>query len=320
MEERLQKIIARAGIASRRHAEQLIASGFVSVNGQIVTEMGTKADETRDHIKVNGKLLRPRDAEAPRTYVLLHKPPEVVATMSDPEGRQSLMEYLHGVRERVFPVGRLEYHASGLVLLTNDGELANRLMRAHGIEQTYQLKLKTLLTFAEIAEIGRATGARIERRHGNAPWYEVRVTNASSDALRNRLFQSGHPVEKLKRVRLANLELDGLAPGEYRELTAQEVMGLKKAAAAAEAAADARRLGAGSGAAARERRAKRARQAKRFRRVSEPRSLGAEAPATHLVSISELKLRPPKLAGGERGGRGRVGRKRVRRERPKGNR
>jgi 23S rRNA pseudouridine2605 synthase len=241
MEERLQKIIARAGIASRRHAEELIASGFVTVNGQIVTEMGTKADESRDHIKVNGKLLRPRDAEAPRTYVLLHKPPEVVATMSDPEGRASLRDFLHGVAERVFPVGRLEYHSSGLVLLTNDGDLANRMLQAHSLRQSYELKLKSLLTFAEIAELGRATGARIERRHGNAPWYQVTVTNAASDALRNRLFQSGHPVEKMKRVGLANLELGALPPGKYRALTGEEVSGLARATRGAQAAAGAGR-------------------------------------------------------------------------------
>lgn len=255
MEERLQKIIARAGIASRRHAEELIASGFVTVNGQIVTELGTKADETRDHIKVNGKLLRPQKE---RAYLILHKPPEVVATMSDPEGRHSLLDYLHGVVDRVFPVGRLEYHASGLVFLTSDGELANRLLKAHGMQQTYHLKLKTLLTFAEIAELGRATGARIERRHGNAPWYEVTVTNAASDALRNRLFQSGHPVEKLKRVRLGNLELGGLGPGEHRALTAGEVAGLVKAASAA---ASAPRTGTAE--------ALRNRKAKRARRIME---------------------------------------------------
>lgn len=255
MEERLQKIIARAGIASRRHAEQLIASGFVTVNGQIVTELGTKADATRDHIKVNGKLLR---THPERVYFVLHKPPEVVATMSDPEGRPSLQDYLQGVAERVFPVGRLEYHASGLVFLTNDGELANRLLKARGVQQTYHLKLKSLLTFAEIAEIGRATGARIERRYGNAPWYEVTVTNAASDALRNRLFQSGHPVEKLKRVKLANLELGGIGPGEHRALTAGEVAGLEKAASAAGVAL---RTGASE--------ARRNRKAKRARRVME---------------------------------------------------
>ena len=112
MLERLQKIIARAGIASRRHAEELISSGMVTVNGQTVTELGSKADETKDHIKVQGKLLQP---ETERAYLILNKPPEVVSTMVDPEGRRCLRDLLHGISLRVFPVGRLEYHSMGLV-------------------------------------------------------------------------------------------------------------------------------------------------------------------------------------------------------------
>jgi len=227
MEERLQKIIARAGIASRRHAEELITSGLVTVNGQIVTELGSKADMARDHIKVSGKLVRP---ESRHVYLALYKPPEVVATMSDPEGRRSLKDLLQGVSERVFPVGRLEYHAYGLVLLTNDGELANALLQSHHLPQTYHIKLKSLLTFAEIEELSKATGARISRRGGqNAPWYEVTISEARRDALRNRLFQSGHPVEKMKRVALANVPLGSLAPGEYRELSAGEISSLQRA-------------------------------------------------------------------------------------------
>jgi len=227
MEERLQKIIARAGIASRRHAEELITSGLVTVNGQTVTELGSKADASRDHIKVSGKLLRP---ERQLVYLALYKPPEVVATMSDPEGRGSLSDLLHGVSERVFPVGRLEYHAYGLLLVTNDGDLANAMLQAHRLPQTYHIKLKSLLTFAEIEELARATGARISRRGGqNAPWYEVTISEARRDALRNRLFQTGHPVEKLKRVAIANIELGSLAPGEHRELSAGEVAALKRA-------------------------------------------------------------------------------------------
>jgi 23S rRNA pseudouridine2605 synthase len=232
MEERLQKIIARAGIASRRHAEELITSGLVTVNGRQVTELGSKADETRDHIKVAGKLLR---AGSKPVYLLLHKPPAVVSTMNDPEGRRSLRDFLHGVSERVFPVGRLEYHASGLVFLTNDGELANVILRSHKLPQTYQMKLKSLLTFAEIEELGRATGARIMRLRGkDTPWYEVTLSEARHDALRKKLIQSGHPVEKMKRVRVANLELDSLAPGHNRPLTVAEVASLKRAVVPAE--------------------------------------------------------------------------------------
>jgi 23S rRNA pseudouridine2605 synthase len=226
MEERLQKIIARAGITSRRRAEELIASGLVTVNGRVVTELGTKADQSRDHIKVAGKLLRP---EAERVYLLLHKPPEVVSTLSDPEGRASLRDLLHGIPERVFPVGRLEYHSSGLVFLTNDGDLANKILQAHFLPQTYQLKLKTLLTFAEIDLLTRTTGARITRLRGkDAPWYEVTLSEARRDGLRDKLFQTGHPVEKMKRTRIANLELDSLAPGNHRPLSPAELVTLKR--------------------------------------------------------------------------------------------
>jgi 23S rRNA pseudouridine2605 synthase len=226
MLERLQKIIARAGIASRRRAEELIKSGLVTVNGQTITELGSKADESKDHIKVQGKLLRP---ETERVYLLLNKPPEVVSTMIDPEGRRSLSDMLHGVAQRVFPVGRLEYHSLGLVFLTNDGELANLMLKAHHLPQTYNLKLKTLLTFDETAALEQSTGARITRIKGkDAPWYEVILSEARRDALRNRLFQTGHPVEKIKRVKIGNLALESLTPGNYRPLSDAEVNTLRK--------------------------------------------------------------------------------------------
>ena len=163
MQERLQKIIARAGIASRRHAEELIKSGLVTVNGKTVTELGTKGDETTDHIKVSGKLLRP---ETDRVYIILNKPPEVVSTMSDPEGRRALTDLLAGVSQRVFPVGRFEYHAMGLVFLTNDGDLANAILKSHHLPQTYEMKLKSLLTFQEIENFARVTGARHHAAEG----------------------------------------------------------------------------------------------------------------------------------------------------------
>jgi 23S rRNA pseudouridine2605 synthase len=226
MLERLQKIIARAGIASRRHAEELIKSGLVTVNGETITELGSKADESKDHIKVQGKLLRP---ETERVYLLLNKPPEVVSTMIDPEGRRSLSDMLHGIAQRVFPVGRLEYHSLGLVFLTNDGELANLMLKAHHLPQTYNLKLKTLLTFEEIESLAQSTGAKITRIKGkDAPWYEVTLSEARRDALRNRLFQTGHPVEKIKRTKIGNLALETLAPGHYRPLSDAEVTTLRR--------------------------------------------------------------------------------------------
>ncbi|HTR48281.1 MAG TPA: S4 domain-containing protein [Verrucomicrobiae bacterium] len=227
MEERLQKIIARAGLASRRRAEEMITSGLVTVNGRLVTELGTKADESRDHIKVAGKLLRPG---ARRVYLILHKPPEVVSTLSDPEGRPSLREFLHGISERVFPVGRLEYHSSGLVFLTNDGDLANRILQAHHLPQTYQLKLKSPLAPAEIASLARTTGARVvQLRRKDSPWYETTISEARRDSLRNKLFQTGHPVDKMKRTAIGNLELGSLASGRHREVSAAELAALARA-------------------------------------------------------------------------------------------
>jgi 23S rRNA pseudouridine2605 synthase len=231
MEERLQKIIARAGLASRRRAEEMITSGLVTVNGKLITELGSKADVGRDHIKVAGKLLPP-EAESAHVYVVMNKPIEVVATMSDPEGRKTLRDFLHGIPERVFPVGRLEYHSSGLVFLTNDGDLANRMLKARNLPQTYQFKVKSLLTFAEIEQLSRSTGARISRIQGkDQPWYIVTLPDASRDVLRGRLFNSGHAVEKMRRVGLAGVDLGSLQPGEHRPVSAEELSKLRKALA-----------------------------------------------------------------------------------------
>ena len=227
MEERLQKIIARAGFASRRRAEAMIESGLVTVNGATVTELGSKADLSRDHIKVAGKLIR---AEPKHVYYALHKPTEVVATMSDPEGRRSLRDLLQGIPERVFPIGRLEYHASGIVLLTNDGDLANAMMKAHRLPKTFEFKLKSLLTFAELEQIARSTHARISRMRGKgSPWYEAAFSDPTDDALRKKLFQTGHFVEKMKRVAIGDVNLGSLAPGQHRPLSEAEVASLRRA-------------------------------------------------------------------------------------------
>lgn len=204
----------------------MITSGLVTVNGITVTELGSKADVWRDHIKVAGKLIR---GEARHVYLALNKPAEVVATMSDPEGRRSLRDLLQGISERVFPVGRLDYHTSGLVLLTNDGDLANEILKAHHLQKTYQMKLKSLLTFAEVEALSRAARAHIVRLHGkDAPWYWVTLTAANLDTLTERLFQLGHPVEKVKRVAMAGVELGNTAAGAYRTLTEAEVAALRK--------------------------------------------------------------------------------------------
>ena len=228
MQERLQKLMSRAGVASRRHAEQLILAGHVTVNGRVVTELGTKADPEQDSIKVSGKLLRFPEG---KVYFVLNKPAGTVATMSDPEGRRSLRDLLHGMRGHVFPVGRLDYQAEGLILLTSDGEFADRILRGARLEQTYLLKVKRELSAEELRQVNQQSGTRLRVvKKGANPWYEARLSEARRDALRNALFRAGHPVEKLKRIKLANLELGDLASGQYRALTAAEVAGLQRAA------------------------------------------------------------------------------------------
>lgn len=234
-EERLQKILSHAGVASRRKAEQLILEGRVAVNGKVVTELGTKADLERDHIKVNGRLIRPPRR---RVYIALYKPREVVTTMDDPEGRRTVMDFLAGVKERVYPVGRLDYHSEGLLLMTNDGEFANRITSASShVPKLYLVKVTGALTPEQEEQFrqgiplsGRRTapaGLRLVRR-GENPWYEVRLIEGRQNQVRMMFKHFGRLVEKLKRTRIAFLELGSLKPGEYRHLTPQEVARFRK--------------------------------------------------------------------------------------------
>jgi 23S rRNA pseudouridine2605 synthase len=229
-EERLQKILARAGVASRRKAEALMLEGRVAVNGRTVTELGTKADLDRDHIKVDGKLLHPPKR---LVYLAFHKPKGVVTTLSDPEGRPTVLEFLKGVKERVFPVGRLDYASEGLLLLTNDGELANRITSAAShVAKTYVVKVTGPLTpeqeqqfRAGIPLHGRRTapaGLRLARRAEN-PWYEVRLTQGRHHQIREMFKHFGRLVEKIKRVKIGFLELGSLKAGRHRPLTPGEV-------------------------------------------------------------------------------------------------
>jgi len=235
--ERLQKILARAGVASRRLAEQIILAGQVSVNGRIVTELGTKADAASDDIRYNGRPLR---APAAALYLALHKPAGCVATMHDPEGRETIADFLRGVPGRVFPVGRLDYHTAGLLLLTNDGEWANRLMKAPQLEQVYAMKVKGALDEATRARLERKTGARLRATgRGDNAWYEVTLAEARRDLVRRMMAQAGHPVEKIRRVRIGNIELASLPPGRYRLLAPDEVRSLSRQAAGERAVAEA---------------------------------------------------------------------------------
>ncbi len=257
--ERLQKIIAAAGIASRRKAEQLITSGLVSVNGQTVTELGTKADPEIDRIKVNGKPLA--GPERP-VYLLLHKPKGYVTTVADPEGRPTVLDLIRGIGSRVYPVGRLDYLSEGLLLLTNDGELAAKLMHASThVPKTYLVKISGKATEAEIEKLRRGVKLSSERaplktpagqlpktaarrrskaiqtaparikliREAANPWYEVTLIEGRNRQIRRMFEEIDHHVEKIKRVRYGPLVLD-LEPGQFRHLNQQEVGKLKSAA------------------------------------------------------------------------------------------
>jgi 23S rRNA pseudouridine2605 synthase len=241
--ERLQKIMAQAGIASRRAAEKLIEEGRVQVNGKVVTELGTKADAGRDHIRVDGKLLH--GAERLR-YFVLNKPKGFVTTVKDPEGRPTVMQFFDKMRERLYPVGRLDYLSEGLLLVTNDGELANRLTKAaSGVEKTYLVKVAGVPTEEELDRLRagltidkgapgegrvRTSPARVRQvRHGDNPWYEVVLVEGRNRELRKMFEEIGHFVEKIRRVGYGPLVLDQ-EPGKLRELDEHELMLLRKAA------------------------------------------------------------------------------------------
>jgi len=235
-EERLQKILSQAGVASRRQAEKMMLEGRVTVNGAAVTELGSKADLDRDHIKVDGKLIH-----APRRliYIALHKPDNTVTTVTDPQHRATVMDLMRGVKERVYPVGRLDYHSEGLLLLTNDGELANAIMSAAThLSKTYVVKVTGELSgeeeqkFREGVPIsGRRTlpaGLKLIHSAQN-PWYEVRLFEGRNNQIRLMFKHFGKLVEKLKRVRIGPVELGPLKPGDFRYLSEEEVQKLKRA-------------------------------------------------------------------------------------------
>ncbi len=241
--ERLQKILAQAGVASRRHAENLITEGRVQVNGKVVTELGTKADAARDHIRVDGKLLQ--GSERLR-YYMLNKPKGFVTTVSDPERRPTVMQFFAKLRERLYPVGRLDYLSEGLLLVTNDGDLANKLTRAAaGVEKTYLVKVSGEPTEEELDRLRSGVGiergkpgsgkvqtapAQIRKvRQGDNPWYEVVIIEGRNRELRKMFEEIGHHVEKIRRVGYGPLVLD-IEPGKIRELEPEELEDLRKAA------------------------------------------------------------------------------------------
>ncbi|HEX3966509.1 MAG TPA: pseudouridine synthase [Edaphobacter sp.] len=254
--DRLQKILAQAGIASRRKAEEIILEGRVQVNGIVVNTLGTRHDATRDHIRVDGKLLHGPEQQR---YYMLNKPRGYVTTLDDPEKRPTVMQLMakqkagpHGDNVRLYPVGRLDYLSEGLLLMTNDGALANALSKAAaGVEKIYLVKISGVPPASGLEQIrrgimidrGRLDEVRSGRRDriitapakielvrgGENPWYELTLTEGRNRQIRKMFEEIGHHVEKIRRIGYGALRLD-VPPGEFRELKPGEVMALDRVA------------------------------------------------------------------------------------------
>ncbi|WP_455370295.1 pseudouridine synthase [Petrachloros mirabilis] len=233
---RLQKLIAGTGIASRRKAEEMIAAGRVTVNGKVVTELGTKVDPARDHVKVDGKHI---SAAQPFVYVMLNKPKNVMSTLDDPGGRTTVKDYLRGVSVRVFPVGRLDFDSEGLMLLTNNGDLAQALLHPrYHVPKTYLIKVKGVLTDDEIRRLEQgvkledgmtspASVKKVRKVEANS-WLEITIREGRKHQVKRMLESVGHPVIKLMRIRMGPLSLGALEPGEFRFLTDREANALRE--------------------------------------------------------------------------------------------
>lgn len=235
MQERLQKIISAAGITSRRASEELILTGRVTVNGTVVTELGSKADPSKDTITVDGRQLT---IAAKRLYILLYKPVGYMTTLDDPEGRPLVTELLKELGERVYPVGRLDYNTEGLLLLTNDGEWANHLMHPrHEVEKEYHVRVRGKVHRSQLDQLahgvdleGRKTAparvAMIKEGEQN-DWFSLTIHEGRNRQVRRMCEAVSLSVVRLRRVRYGMLSLDTLKPGEFRFLTEAEVSGLR---------------------------------------------------------------------------------------------
>jgi 23S rRNA pseudouridine2605 synthase len=234
--ERLQKLIAQAGIASRRAAEQLISAGEVSVNGTIITELGTKADPEKDHIKVRGKLINTKLQTRSNIYRLVNKPKGYLSSAADPEGRKLVTDLVRGYG-RLHPVGRLDYNTEGLIIVTNDGEFTNHVASSKTIPKVYEVKTKGLPTAVGINKLRR--GVMLEDGYKTAPaeikelkptdkngWYEVTLYEGHNQQIRKMFDSIGHSVVKLRRTKIGDVADPFLPTGENRELTANEVASL----------------------------------------------------------------------------------------------
>lgn len=236
MQERLQKIMSRCGISSRRKAEEMIMDGLVTVNGVTAT-IGTKADINNDHIKVRGKLINKVES---MVYLAFNKPVNCLTSMSEAEKRPMVMDYLKRVKARVFPVGRLDYHSEGLLLLTNDGDLANAILHPKKkVPKTYMVKVDGVLDDNDILKLEKgirlddgmtapAKVKRLQKRTKSNSWIEMTIYEGRKRQIRRMLERVRHPVIKLIRTRINGIELGGLAPGKYRYLSVDELAKLKR--------------------------------------------------------------------------------------------
>lgn len=234
--ERLQKVLANAGVASRRHCEELILEGRVKVNGAVVKTLGTKADPEKDKIEVNGKLLK---LQASKIYLMLNKPAGYVTTANDPQGRPTVIDLVSDAGVRVYPVGRLDFDTEGLLLLTNDGEITYALTHPkHEVGKTYHAlvqgvpdpdKLKRFQKGLRLADgLTAPAGVKpVKKVRGNT-WLEITIYEGRNRQVRRMCETIGHPVIKLKRIKLGFLTLDKLEEGKYRQLTKEEVGKLKQ--------------------------------------------------------------------------------------------
>jgi 23S rRNA pseudouridine2605 synthase len=238
MRMRLQKVLAQAGLASRREAEQWIQAGRMAVNGKVVTTLGAQADPAVDRIAVDGKGI---DRLEPKVYYVLHKPTGYVSTCEDDRNRPTVLDLLKPIKFRLFPVGRLDWDTEGVLLLTNDGELAQRLLHPrYEVRRTYLAKVDGIPTAetlqrmvrqqARPSQRGRRPTVRISRLGERHAWLEIRLWEGRNRQVRRMCEAVGHPVKRLRRVQFAGLDTNGLLPGRFRPLSRAEVLALKRLA------------------------------------------------------------------------------------------
>jgi 23S rRNA pseudouridine2605 synthase len=235
MEERLQKIIAKCGIASRRQSEEMISEGLVTVNGAPAV-LGMKADLDRDHIKVRGKLIHTVES---KVYLIFNKPEKCLTTMSDSEERMTVKNFIKAVKAKVFPVGRLDYNSEGLLILTNDGDMANAILHpGKKVPKTYLVKADGFLEDKDVERLekgikledGMTAPAKVKKlKYTKAnSWLEITIHEGRKRQVRRMMERIGHSVIKLKRIRINGISLGSLETGAYRYMTPEEVKRLKK--------------------------------------------------------------------------------------------